>query len=116
LPTPLSLHDALPISEPVHHLERDRVTDVDRVRRERHDPRLAVLDPAEPLVEPPRAVVVLEHPEVAALAAVRPQPLEHLVVERPPDTAGPPLWQHVQPVEPLAAAAGHARSRAVLLG
>ena len=50
-------------------LEVEGVADVERIRRELDDARLAVLAPAAPLVEPACAGVVLEHPELAGRRA-----------------------------------------------
>src|SRR4051794_26621302 len=53
---------------------------------------------------------------MAALAAAPSQPVEALVVQCAADTTAPPLRQHVEAVEPLAAAARHTAGRTVLLG
>src|SRR5512133_3977745 len=57
-------------------LEVEGVTNVERVRRERNHPRVAVLPPAAPLVEAPGSRVLLEHPEPARRRPQRAHDLE----------------------------------------
>src|SRR5262249_61663134 len=82
-------------------LERLRVTDVGRVRRERDDARIAVERPAAVLVEAPAVPVLLERPELRLALAARAQQLEHVIVQRRADAALPPFRHDVEVAEEL---------------
>ena len=84
--------------------------------RELDDARATVLAPAVPLVEAPRAHVVLEHPEAAALAALAAQELEPAIVKLDCDAGAPPGRHDVQALEPFGAQERGADGLAVGLG
>jgi hypothetical protein len=69
-----------------------------------------------PIVEAARAVVLLQHPEVAAGRAPRAEPIEYLVVEPAPDASGPDMGHDVQPVEPVRPEPGQANRPRIHVG
>src|SRR5262249_10570072 len=94
-------------------LTNERVAHVERARRIRDDARLTVRSPPALLVEPARAVVLLEHPPLQ-LGPVRHR-CEGSVVQLACDVRAPPLRPYVEAVQPTALDAGNADGRAVTL-
>ena len=97
-------------------IEIDGVAHVDRVGRERDDASRPVLAPAAPLVEPARAVVVLEHPQVTLLGAQIASGREGVVVEKRRDARSPARRRDVEADKPLRLDGGNSDRPAAQLG
>src|SRR5262245_33353098 len=75
---------------------RTRILDVDRMGRERHDPRAAGETPSAVLVEGARLIILRERPQARLSNIGLAKPIQSEVVKCASDASTPRLWHHVQ--------------------